>query len=62
MNRIKVNLTLEVTWIYLHISSTILNDVIKKNDVAQIEGLVQACSNSIANVPDLLQSCTKPSK
>ena len=26
-----------------------------------IDGLVQDCSNSIANAPELLQSCTKPS-
>ena len=26
-----------------------------------IEGLVQDCSNSIANALELLQSCTKPS-
>ena len=29
---------------------------------AQIDGLVQDCSNSIANALELLQSCTKPSK
>ena len=29
---------------------------------AQIDGLVQNCSNSIANALGLLQSCTKPSK
>ena len=28
----------------------------------QIDGLVQDCSNSIANALELLQSCTKPSK
>ena len=28
----------------------------------QINGLVQDCSNSIANALELLQSCTKPSK
>ena len=28
----------------------------------QIDGLVQNCSNSIANALELLQSCTKPSK
>ena len=28
----------------------------------QIDGLVQDCSNSIANAIELLQSCTKPSK
>ena len=26
-----------------------------------IDGLAQDCSNSIANAPELLQSCTKPS-
>ena len=26
-----------------------------------VDGLVQACSNSIANALELLQSCTKPS-
>ena len=34
--------------------------VIKFKDVANIDGLVQDCSNSIANALDLLQSCTKP--
>ena len=29
---------------------------------AQIDDLVQDCSNSIANALELLQSCTKPSK
>ena len=28
----------------------------------KIDGLVQDCSNSIANALELLQSCTKPSK
>ena len=28
----------------------------------QFDGLVQKFSNSIANAPELLQSCTKPSK
>ena len=28
----------------------------------QVDGLVQDCSNSIANALELLQSCTKPSK
>ena len=28
---------------------------------AQIDGLVQDCSNSIANELELIQSCTKPS-
>ena len=28
----------------------------------EIDGLVQDCSNSIANALELLQSCTKPSK
>ena len=28
----------------------------------QIDGLMQDCSNSIANALELLQSCTKPSK
>ena len=28
----------------------------------EIDGLVQDCSNSIANTLDLLQSCTKLSK
>ena len=28
---------------------------------AHIDGLVQDCSNSIANAPKLLKSCTKPS-
>ena len=28
----------------------------------QIDGLVQDCSNSIANALELLQSCAKPSK
>ena len=28
----------------------------------QIDGLVQDCSNSIANAMELLQCCTKPSK
>ena len=28
----------------------------------QIDGLVQDCSNSIANALELLQSCIKPSK
>ena len=26
-----------------------------------MDGLVQDCSNAIANAPELLQSCTKPS-
>ena len=29
--------------------------------VIRIDGLVQDCSNSIANALELLQSCTKPS-
>ena len=29
--------------------------------VYHIDGLVQDCSNSIANALELLQSCTKPS-
>ena len=32
-----------------------------KSDDAYLDGLVQDCSNSIANALDLLQSCTKPS-
>ena len=28
--------------------------------IQHIDGLVQDCSNSIANALDLLQSCTKP--
>ena len=28
----------------------------------QIDGLMQDCSNSIANALELLQSCTKPPK
>ena len=28
----------------------------------QTDGFVQDCSNSIANRPELLQSCTEPSK
>ena len=31
------------------------------NIAAYIDGLVQDCSNSIANALELLQSCTKPS-
>ena len=30
--------------------------------IRQIDGLLQDCSNSIANALELLQSCTKPSK
>ena len=29
--------------------------------IPHIDGLVQDCSNSIANALELLQSCTKPS-
>ena len=29
--------------------------------LSNIDGLVQDCSNSIANALELLQSCTKPS-
>ena len=29
-------------------------------EVTNIDGLVQDCSNSIANALELLQSCTKP--
>ena len=32
------------------------------NFLLQIDGLVQDCSNSIANALELLQSCTKLSK
>ena len=32
------------------------------DDNEQIDGLVQDCSNGIANALELLQSCTKPSK
>ena len=30
--------------------------------IDEVDGLVQDCSNSIANALELLQSCTKPSK
>ena len=33
----------------------------KINDNHNIDGLVQDCSNSIANALEFLQSCTKPS-
>ena len=33
--------------------------ILKK--IADIAGLMQVCSNSIANALELLQSCTKPS-
>ena len=32
-----------------------------KDKLSCIDGLVQDCSNSIANALELLQSCTKPS-
>ena len=32
-----------------------------KIELNHIDGLVQDCSNSIANALELLQSCTKPS-
>ena len=32
-----------------------------QNMAEYIDGLVQDCSNSIANALELLQSCTKPS-
>ena len=35
--------------------------VAERNQVSRIDGLVQDCSNSIANALELLQSCTKPS-
>ena len=31
------------------------------NRIKYIDGLVQDCSNSIVNAPELLQSCIKPS-
>ena len=33
----------------------------QKLEIYDIDGLVQDCSNSIANALELLQSCTKPS-
>ena len=39
-----------------------ISDVaIQENVVEYIDGLVQDCSNSIADALELLQSCTKPS-
>ena len=35
---------------------------LKINSLHQVDGLVQDCSISIANVQEILQSCTKPSK
>ena len=34
---------------------------IQKFSLKKVDGLVQDCSNSIANALELLQSCTKPS-
>ena len=34
----------------------------KATQIDQIDGLVQDCSNTIANALEFLQSCTKPSK
>ena len=33
----------------------------EENAYENIDGLIQDCSNSIANALELLQSCTKPS-
>ena len=33
----------------------------ERNAERHVDGLVQDCSNSIANAMELLQSCTKPS-
>ena len=43
-----------------HLSlNTVVYKCLKQND--QFDGLVQDCSNSIADALELLQSCTKPS-
>ena len=42
--------------------SQVIKSVLKLCKIAtHIDGLVQDCSNSIANALELLQSCTKPS-
>ena len=49
--------------IELHVclSKTIQLEFVPDDLIDDIDGLVQDCSNSIANVLELLQSCTKPS-
>ena len=45
----------------VHRKTTTLCYVYLNKQVYYIDGLVQDCSNSIANALELLQSCTKPS-
>ena len=50
---------LTMCWSRIHDGMLVLWDTVHCQDY--IDGLVQDCSNSIANALELLQSCTKPS-
>ena len=47
--------------IYMHKNTSDTTSVHEKMFVLYIDGLVQDCSNSMANTLELLHSCTKPS-
>ena len=67
MDRMQLNSMSPVNLVLLRLNSmtgfvfTVLNESIRFIFPDHYDGLVQNCSNSIANALELLQSCTKPS-